>query len=821
MTEENPAFPVRLFFSYSHKNQKYRKAMEKSLALLERRKLLKHWSDHSILPGQQISPKIREEMDKADIIVFLLSQDFIASDECMKEWNDAKKLVNQGKLLFRVPIILSDCAWKDLLDSDDVKALPNDGRAVATFTNESEPWNEVYEGIKAIINQLRSNFSPKQEFLGEMEKTDFLSQHHIRLQDIFFFLPLTCYIPQAKVGQALIEEITNETELLEKKRVLIHGETMSGKTALGRYLFLSLAKKSHPVLHIDLKEVSGKPSKDIFLNAYRRQFNGDYFLWEKQDDKTLILDNLSSAPNLIEFVVFANDFFDRIIITLSSDIFYSYFRDEGRLTDYLEAGIEPLTYQQQEQLIRKRLELSDLDEPVTDGLIDQIENRLNSISANKILPMYPFYLLTVLQTYEGYMPRDVSITSHGHCYYVLIVSNLIKAGISSSDNDINACFNFAEHLAFEIYGHKKKYSADTFDFNEFVAKYIDKFLIPDSIVNRLKHDEYGIITQEGLFKKEYMHYFFLGRFFSKDREKYQEILEEMGEKSYVLSNYLTLLFTIHHTNDDKIIDDILARTMCSLGSLRPAILDRKETKRFGATLDNIPKNILSTDSVEAERARERERREIRDIRNQQAEPENEMEETDDEYLANDFYRILKNTEILEQVLRNKYGSLEKGKVEEIIKTIMDSGLRLVNLIFSSEEEIIYLAQYIHEKHPDYDEQKIRKFIQFVSFQWTMAQIEKIVGAINQPEIRDTVNQVVQQNSTPAYELIGYFSRLDSAKELTESVKGELGGLLKKHDDPFLQGVLSIRTQHYMNTHHSKTSIKQSICSLLGIRYIPK
>lgn len=821
MTEENPTFPVRLFFSYSHKDQQYREAMEKSLALLERKKLLRHWSDHSILPGQQISPRIREEMNNADIIVFLLSQNFIASDECVKEWNDAKELFKKNKLLFRVPIILSDCAWEDLLAGDDVKALPRDGRAVTTFDNDSEPWNEVYEGIKAIINQLKRNFSPKQEFIRQMEKTEFLSQHHIKLQDIFFFLPLTCYIPQAKDDQALIDEIINETELLEKERVLIHGETMSGKTALGRYLFLSLVEKSRPVLHIDLKGVSSKPSKDIFLNAYRRQFNGDYSLWEKQGDKTLILDNLSSAPNLIEFVIFANDFFDRIIITLSSDVFYSYFRDEVRLADYLEAEIEPLTYQQQEQLIRKRLELSDLDEPVTDGLIDQIENRLNSITGNKILPMYPFYLLTVLQTYEGYMPRDVSITSHGHCYYVLIVSNLIKAGISSSDKDINACFNFAEHLAFEIYDHKKKYSADTFDFNAFIKKYADKFLIQNSILNRLKHDEYGIITQEGFFKKEYMHSFFLGRFFSKDREQYQAILEEMGEKSYVPSNYLTLLFTIHHTNDDKIIEDILARTMCSLDILEPAILNREETKRFGAILDNVPKSILSTDSVEAERAKEREGRDIRDTRNQQVEPESDMEETDGAYLANDFYRILKNTEILEQVLRNKYGSLKKEKVEKIIKTIMDSGLRLVNLILSSEEEINYFAHHVHEKHPDYDEKKIRKFIRFIAFQWTMAQVEKIVSAINQPEIRDTVNQVVQQHSTPAYELIGYFSRLDSAKELTESVKGDLGGLLKKHDDPFLKGVLSIRTQHYMNTHHSRASIEQSICSLLGIKYIPK
>ena len=83
--------------------------------------------------------------------------------------------------------------------------------------------------------------------------------------------------------------------------------------------------------------------------------DGDYSLWKQQKDKTLILDNLSYRSNLIDFVVFAKDYFDRIVITLSSDVFNSYFRDEVRLVNFREIKIEPLTHKQQEELIRKRL----------------------------------------------------------------------------------------------------------------------------------------------------------------------------------------------------------------------------------------------------------------------------------------------------------------------------------------------------------------------------------------------------------------------------------------------------------------------------------
>ena len=233
-------------------------------------------------------------------------------------------------------------------------------------------------------------------------------------------------------------------DLLAHKYLLIHGEEMSGKTALGRHLFLSLANdRSTPVLHLDLKEVSRKSNETAFSEIYHRQFSGDYHLWKQQDGKTLILDNLSSTLNSVELIEFARGSFDRIVVTLSSDTFYSFFRDDTRLADFREVRVEPMNHWQQEELIRKRLAVSDRSTPVTDGVVDHIENHVNSIViSNKIVPRYPFFILSILQTYEAFMPTELSITSYGHCYHVLIVASLMKAGISRDDNDINACFQF-------------------------------------------------------------------------------------------------------------------------------------------------------------------------------------------------------------------------------------------------------------------------------------------------------------------------------------------------------------------------------------------
>ena len=221
--------------------------------------------------------------------------------------------------------------------------------------------------------------------------------------------------------------------------------------------------------------------------------------------------------------------------------------------------------------------------------------------------------------------------------------------------------------------------------------------------------------------------------------------------------------------------------------------------------------------MEEERKRERERRGIND---DLTEREDRSEEPLDEYQGNDIYRILKNNEIMGQVLRNKYGSLTKPNIKEAIETVADSGLRLVKLLLD-EKGITDNARYLHKKYPNNEFMEIKKFIQYLAFVWTMGNIEKIVTSVNVPEIRGIVHEVVQQKSTPAYDLIGYFNHLDSGEKLTEGLKEELKTLLKKHNDFFLKRVLSIRTQHYMNTHRSKGSIEQAVCSLLGIKYIYK
>ena len=814
-----PTSPLRLFYSYCHKDERFRSSLETALALLKNNGLIKDWSDHNILPGQRISDAIRKEMGQADIFAFLFSQNFIASEECTKEWERVKRLPTNGGARFRIPVILSPCAWRDVLGDDDVKALPTDGKSVSSYADQATAWQEIYEGIKAITTEIRKNFAVKTDFMRSVKQTELLSQNYIDLDDIFVFLALSRFRPGTSSSNQLMEErVTNAQQLLAVGNCLIHGDDMSGKTALARHLFVRLVDESRPVLFVDLKEVRGLPSDQVVREIYGQEFNGDYTLWREQSDKTIVLDNLTSAPNAIKFLTFAAKMFDRVIVTLASDIYSSFFRDDVRMAGFKIMTMEPMTHGQQESLIRKRLSLMG-HSSVKDGFVDQVEDRVNGIIDKGVVPRYPFYVLSVIQTYEGFMPSDLSITSYGHCYYVWILARLIKAGIARRDEDINVCLNFAERLAFRIYQCKEVNGKEftRAEFKEFVKEYRDSYIMRESILNRLMDREYGILSDDGCFRVSYMHYFFLGLFLSKAGEQQNGVVERLCDRSYVTANHLTLLFVIHHATSDDVLDTILVMTMCALGGVEPATLSNEETARFREIVAGLTNRLLPNDEVPEERKKVRE---LRDVGEHAVVDEVEGVEGEDGPVGavNDAYRILRNNRILGEVLRNKYGKLRKDRVEEIVETVADGGLRLANWVLRDEDEIAEWAQYVKARNPKASVEQVKWILRFLAFAWTMVNVENVVSSVRHPEIREVVKDVVRKRNSPAYDIVGYFSALDSAEELTEATSKYLETLLKKHTDPFVKGVLSMRTQHYMNTHRSRASVEQKVCSLLDVSY---
>ncbi len=818
--------PLKIFCSYSHKDDEYLERLEECLAYLVKERELEIWSDKNILPGSNIHHSIRKRMKSADIFIFLLSPSYLSSDECLNEWRAAAKIEKSGnRFCTRIPVVVRDCDWIDLLDGDNIKALPKDGKSVVEYANQDKAWNEVCIGVKLVISKLVTEFRPKSSFLDSLEATEFSSNDPIKLNEIFEF-PSLSLMPDNPNDINVYEEkeIANLDELMKFDEILVHGEDMSGKSALSRILFLRFVEANWPVLYFDLHNTFGQPSEKTFEGVFQEQFEGSYGSWKESGEiKTIIIDGLGSSKRDRRLLEVASEYFGKIIIFSSTNIYRSYYWDDTLLARFRKLEIMPLTHVIQERLIRKRLRLMNSGEVVKDGQVDQIESKVNSIIQAEIVPRYPFYVLSIIQTLEAFMPKDFNITSYGHCYYALILARLIKSGIARSDDSLNVCLQFSERLAYAKY-RSESIDGNKFaekEFKVFIEKYRETFVLPDYIFNRMQGGEYGLFDHSGTFMVPYMMYYFLGMYLAKNANQEKLIIDKICEHSYAHTNHLILLFTIHHAVDEDIVDTILISTMYTADIYAPSKLDKSETSLFREFVEKLPKDIQSENDVLSEREREREQRDIGERRARSYETGTEAQSNADTNGGNFIYKIFKNNELLGHILKNRYGRMERDKIVEVIETISEGGLRLVGGLLSDGNEILGLATYLQHVNPNLNASQISARVEFLCFFWAMINVEKIVANVSHKGIRELVRDVAREKNTAAYDIIWFFSSLDSSEELSIDLKERLEELYKKHDDSFVRKVLSIRTQHYMNTHRSKVSIEQQVCSVLGLRYKSK
>jgi internalin A len=146
--------PVRLFYSYSHKDETLRDELETHLKLLQREGLVETWHDRKIEAGDRWKQEIDENLQRADIILLLVSADFIASDYCYKaEMQRALERHEKGEARV-IPVVVRDSNWK-MAPFAKLQALPKDAEAVDLWRNRDSAWRNVSEGIQATVEEIR------------------------------------------------------------------------------------------------------------------------------------------------------------------------------------------------------------------------------------------------------------------------------------------------------------------------------------------------------------------------------------------------------------------------------------------------------------------------------------------------------------------------------------------------------------------------------------------------------------------------------------------------------------------------------------------
>jgi GUN4-like/TIR domain len=146
---------LRVFFSYSHKDEALRDALGNHLKILEYQKMVSSWHDRRILPGDEWDHQINANLESADIILLLISSDFIASKYCWEiEITRAMELHEAGKACV-IPVILRPVNWA-IAPFGKLQALPKNAEPVESnaWFSRDEAFNNITQGIQAAAQRL-------------------------------------------------------------------------------------------------------------------------------------------------------------------------------------------------------------------------------------------------------------------------------------------------------------------------------------------------------------------------------------------------------------------------------------------------------------------------------------------------------------------------------------------------------------------------------------------------------------------------------------------------------------------------------------------
>lgn len=136
-----------VFFSYSHEDEELRNRLEKHLALLKRQGLIEAWHDRRILAGSDLDQAISQNLEAADIVLLLVSADFLASDYCYsREMQRAMQRHESGDAVV-IPVILKPCDWHSA-PFGKLLATPRDGKALTSWANLEEAFADVASHIR-------------------------------------------------------------------------------------------------------------------------------------------------------------------------------------------------------------------------------------------------------------------------------------------------------------------------------------------------------------------------------------------------------------------------------------------------------------------------------------------------------------------------------------------------------------------------------------------------------------------------------------------------------------------------------------------------
>lgn len=828
--------PLNMFISYCHKDESYLDELKKHLVTLKRKGIFHEWSDRELVAGDHLDSEIEAQLQNSDLVAFLISIDFLNSWYCFEmELKNALQRLDNGEVRI-IPIIVRSCKWNDTVLGNYLAAT-KDGKPIAKYEDSDDAWVEVVNSIEKAADKYLKSKSDKNNndpasidtqpaldpsFVDKLNDTEVSFQHkykeQITLEDIFVYPDLKNIKQEYDEIETTInsEQLTNVTS--SSTKLLILGGEQSGKTSLAKTLFKNYYAKGYLPLLCDGREIRTTDIRKILRKLMSDQYlnlTSDQYL-SKDRIKILIVDDFDKLTINIRYrtkcLQNASELTDKLVLISDSAIKYNE-PQLLELSDYSQYEILPFGNERRGALIEKWNSIGRIETINIKELHDQsdyVSHHVNSVIRKNILPPKPIYVLTIIQLLDTVKPTDYSLTSYGHCYQSLIQTALKKSKIKVSDFDLY--INYLSEIAYYIFCTGKE-SVNNDQLAVFKSKYSESYLVRshDEVISALLVSSILRQHDEGIrFSYRYIFYFYVAKYLSDHIEinDCKKEIERLCENIHTEKNANILIFLVHHTKDQDIIDEILLHASVVFDKTKEASLDIEDTKYLLEYIVSIPKLVIEQRNIDQERRKRLTEKDERDgIGKDEDISDSDSEEEMDQGILSEINRSVRLVEIIGQILRNRHGSLTKTQLTDLTLSAYSSGLKFLSFFLTTTRKnhdyILKFIQDIFKENTKLSDDDIskeaRKIFLMLCYGTSYSVIKKIANSVGTDKLMPIFEEITNSHQeSPAIQLIYIAIQLEFTKKIPKKVIAET--YLELQGNPIAQRLLQeIVIQHlYLN-----------------------
>lgn len=257
---------IKIFISYSHVDEELRRELEAHLAFL-REYGNPIWHDRRIPAGSEWTKEIDIHLNTSNIILLLISSDFIFSNYCYDIEFKQAMVMHEAKKAVVIPIIVREVFWR-FGDLKKLQALPEDGKPIIGDHwkgNKDAAFRNVAEGVREIVQGIAGEpqaVTPSMTVVHSQNISVASAHGHNNLDQLYAKLVDLDYHKQRKVFRQFMDSGYRTGAFL------IHGEPECGQRwLLNRFLWqISGSSMGKPAYKFSFERKGGGRSLDDLWN---------------------------------------------------------------------------------------------------------------------------------------------------------------------------------------------------------------------------------------------------------------------------------------------------------------------------------------------------------------------------------------------------------------------------------------------------------------------------------------------------------------------------------------------------------------------------